>query len=310
MDDDEILRLYLTGRLDEVQVDQVEHRLMTEDELFELCEAVEADLLAACARGELAVAERERVLSRLASSPRGRARLALAKGLAAIADGRSETQPLAPRPVVVPIEARYASKRRRDVQWAAALAASVLLAFLGAWLIVERMHTRDAVTRMTEKVPVVTTPTSTRPPRIERGQVPPGDQPGEATPGEEPSAPREEPKVPAAPTQLATAVFQLSLAMVRGEGELQQFQLPEGTGRVEFQIDVSRETSASFGAVLSSRGLEVWKEDGLKPDADATLTLAMPADILEQGRYELAVEGFTPEGDQDFREAQEFEILR
>ncbi len=83
--DDELLRSYLLGELPEEEADRLEQRLLAEDELFELSEAVEADLLAACARGELAPAERERVQQRLASSPRGRERLALAHALNTLA---------------------------------------------------------------------------------------------------------------------------------------------------------------------------------------------------------------------------------
>ena len=52
--DDELLRSYLLGTLPEREADHLEGRLLAEDELFELSEAIEADLLAACDRGELA----------------------------------------------------------------------------------------------------------------------------------------------------------------------------------------------------------------------------------------------------------------
>src|ERR1700710_2428723 len=79
--DDELLRGYLLGELPEEEAERLERRLLAEDDLFELSEALEADLLAACARGELDATERERVLRRLASSPSGRERLALARAL-------------------------------------------------------------------------------------------------------------------------------------------------------------------------------------------------------------------------------------
>src|SRR5436305_12604155 len=79
--DDELLRGYLLGELPEEQAEGLERRLLAEDDLFELSEALEADLLAACARGELSVEERERVLRRLASFPSGRERLAPARAL-------------------------------------------------------------------------------------------------------------------------------------------------------------------------------------------------------------------------------------
>src|SRR4051795_5122885 len=75
--DDELLRSYLLGELTAEEEDAVEGRLLREDELFELSEAIEADLLAEFAQGGLTPAERERVLQRLASSPQGQERLRL-----------------------------------------------------------------------------------------------------------------------------------------------------------------------------------------------------------------------------------------
>src|SRR5919202_647127 len=82
--DDELLRSYLLGELTEDEADALERRLLAEDDLFELSEAIEADLLAEYAQGGLAPAERERV-QRLASSPQGRERLALARSLSSLA---------------------------------------------------------------------------------------------------------------------------------------------------------------------------------------------------------------------------------
>src|SRR5215211_3520558 len=88
MKDDEILRRYLLGGLEEEQADDLERRLLEDGELFELAEAVEGDLLAAAARGDLPPAERGHVLRRLAASPEGRTRLALARGLTSLGRAR------------------------------------------------------------------------------------------------------------------------------------------------------------------------------------------------------------------------------
>ena len=72
--DDELLRSYLLGELPEPEADRLEQRLLAEDDLFDLLEGLEAELLAAGSRGELAPAERERVFRRLAFSPQGRER--------------------------------------------------------------------------------------------------------------------------------------------------------------------------------------------------------------------------------------------
>src|SRR5436305_4697989 len=100
--DDELLRSYLLGKLPEEAADALERRLLTEDDLFELSEAIEADLLAEHAQGRLAPAERERVQRRLASSPQGRERLKLARSLSILAGGD-------PEPSVLPFVRRAAT---------------------------------------------------------------------------------------------------------------------------------------------------------------------------------------------------------
>lgn len=127
MKEAELLRLYLLGRLSGEESDTLERRLLAESELFELAEAVEGDLLAACARGELSPVEREEVLRRLAASPSGQARLALARDLATLAR-QEERRPAA----VLPF--RRPANLDRPVFRAAALAASLTLVVGGLWL--------------------------------------------------------------------------------------------------------------------------------------------------------------------------------
>jgi hypothetical protein len=77
------LRHYLLGELAPPDVEAIENRLFEDDELFELAEAIEAELLDAEARGELAPAP-ESPLSKLGHSAWGRRRRDFSGALAAI----------------------------------------------------------------------------------------------------------------------------------------------------------------------------------------------------------------------------------
>jgi hypothetical protein len=121
--EDELLRRYLLEELPQEEADELDRRLLVDDELFVLAEAVEADLLAAAARGELAPAERERVLKRLASSPQGRERLALAWALNRAADEEHRKADV----VQFPLPTRRSWK---PALWTA-MAASLLAAVIG-----------------------------------------------------------------------------------------------------------------------------------------------------------------------------------
>src|ERR1700710_1930665 len=81
LQDDELLRSYLLGKLPDEDADTLERRLLAEDDLFDLAEAVEMDLLASFDRGAFTPEEREEVLRKLAATPRGRERLAFARSL-------------------------------------------------------------------------------------------------------------------------------------------------------------------------------------------------------------------------------------
>jgi hypothetical protein len=107
--DTDVLRRYLLGEVAGEQEDRIEQRLLADDAFFELAEAVEGDLLDACARGELTSEERQRALKRLASSRAGHARLMLVEGLIAQADGLSDTQPLQVPPAPLRFRRRFAS---------------------------------------------------------------------------------------------------------------------------------------------------------------------------------------------------------
>ncbi|HEX2224702.1 MAG TPA: hypothetical protein VHN15_10900 [Thermoanaerobaculia bacterium] len=130
--DENLLRRYLLDQLGEDEKEQVEQRLLADDDLFEAAEAVEGDLLHAYVRGELTAAERQSIDRRLAASPRGKARLDLARGMSHWAD----SQPLPAPRAAVRDGGQVTPFRRRLTQPLAgfALAASLLLAAaLGVW---------------------------------------------------------------------------------------------------------------------------------------------------------------------------------
>lgn len=134
MKDHEILRRFLLGDLDAEQADELEQRLLQEEDLFDLAEAVEADLLDAAARGALSSAERGRVLRRLAASPEGRARLALARGLISIGHRTKAS-------------AEVLAFQLLERPWlrAAAVAASLLVVPAGLWLGMQTLEPGRAV---------------------------------------------------------------------------------------------------------------------------------------------------------------------
>jgi hypothetical protein len=282
--DDELLRSYLLGALPEEEEDRLEQRLLAEDELFELSEAVEADLLAACDRGELAPAERERVEQRLASSPRGRERLALAHALNTLA-GSSE-RAAAP---VVPFPRRAATPVRPAFRWAALAAALVAAAGL-SWFVMERPHGGEAPPWVAQEHPAPASPRAAEAPR------------GAPVPAETKPEP-------------VKAVFQLALMSLRGTEAAQKLRVRTGTDIVELQIGVEgMEDLKSFHLTLRNRQAEtIWEKGGLEPvnlDGVRALVVDLPAERLPAGTYEIQARGLTHGGEPEELSPLAVEVVR
>jgi len=282
MNDDEILKQYLLGALEEEQADELERRLLRESDLFELAEAVEGDLLMAAARGDLSPAERGRVLRRLASSPEGRARYALVRKLAA--ERREE----------VPTEVLVFRLLSRPVFRAAAVAASLAFVAGGLWLATQTAMPGGGHMIANGLPPAP--PTEPRP----APQTPPADQIAEQPPAPTPPASPEKSVQP----EPATWVLQLALSTLRGPGdgdEIRPRVMPPGTRRVEIRLPLlPGEPSTSFAAILrnASTGDEIRRAERLAAqdaDGEKMVVLSLPAADLAPGNYEIELRG---EGDE------------
>ncbi|HSF43037.1 MAG TPA: hypothetical protein VLT87_24765 [Thermoanaerobaculia bacterium] len=306
MRDDELLRRFLLGELAEDEVERLERRLLQEDALFELCEAIEGDLFAASVRGELTPAENERVLTHLAASPGGRARLALARELVEAAK---------PDPVLL----RFRRAVKALPPWAgpfAAVAASLLLT-VGIYRSIPPAPDEDEVEIVHEIVqprdPVVV-PVEPPPPP----PAPSEEKVAESTAPPQPAPATERPPVPEPAPRLTTAVFQLALAGRRSAEpaeELPRFAVPKGTGEIDIQLDLGGEEREflTFNALVTNpEAGEVWRGQGLEPqslDWGTALILKIPAESLPDGRYTMKVQGLKAEGEAETIGVQEFEIV-
>ncbi len=129
MSDDDLLKRYLLGDLPGDEEEALERRLLAEDGLFELAEALEAEVLEEYARGGLTPAQNARLARFLRASPEGRVRLAVVRGLA-----QSPMSARNPAPVNVLPFARPVRTVPSRLQAAAAIAAMLLLALGAGWL--------------------------------------------------------------------------------------------------------------------------------------------------------------------------------
>lgn len=303
--DDQLLRSYLLGELPEEEAERIEQRLMEDDESFLLCEAIEADLLAALDRGELNPTEKERVLERLAASSQGRQRLALARFLNTAAD-----RPSGPWAIPWVFVRRAFGFLRPGMRWAT-MAAAVLLVTTGVWL---ALRNGDPAPQITQRI--------SPPPPLADPQKPVSPPTGAPIPQGPPKGERlvrkDEPLPPPRvdrpePTKV---VLTLSLVRLRGGAEdLAEVRIPPGTDLVEIQIDLGGlEDFESFHADVRNQGTgeTVWERGQLEPrqfEWGKALILEVPAQDLTSGRYEVAVTGRTKDLTEEL-EPEEFEVVR
>ncbi|MFL6193784.1 MAG: hypothetical protein ACJ75H_06405 [Thermoanaerobaculia bacterium] len=264
--DDELLRSYLLGQLPEDEADRLEQRLLLDDELFLLSEAIEAELLAAADRDELAPAERERVLRRLASSPQGLERLAFARSLNQAANP-------APASVVVPFPQRRTPPAFR---WAALAAALVAAAGL-SWYVVSSQPGGDSPPVVVQERPALA---DARP--VTKPVAPPP-----------PSSPE---TVQAEPSRV---VFQLALVSLRGSEAAETLRIPAGSELVELQLfGDDLESFQTFSVtVRDESGAAIWEKSGVrakKRELGPAVVVEVPADRLPAGTYEIQTRGVAP----------------
>jgi hypothetical protein len=318
--DSELLRRFLLGELNAVEAEALEERLLREDELFDLAEAIEGDLLAATySRSELSPVERGRVLRRLAASPRGQARLALARDLTRLARQPEPAEgtlvPFPPRPLAVRI---------------AAMAAGLVLLIGGLWL--SRQTAVPEKGRLArQEAPVVrTTPPRTSSPSVPGAQAPhrPEDQTAHVERG--PASPATEepaitpPPTAAAPDQVAEehtilpAVIQLAyISGTRGAGGSSEvYRISAEAQKIEIQLPISEEDQeefTSFKVTLTQAKREILSTDDAPVDMienSPFVILSTQASELQDGRYEIELRGVSPEGDSELIGERQIEIRR
>src|SRR5579872_3336943 len=306
--DEELVRSYLLGELPEAEAERTEGRLLAEDELFELAEAVEGDLLAAADRGELTPEEKARVEQRLAASPGGRERRALARLLNQAANRAArpspQTQDPTPAAQVVPFRRRSRVSSSPVVRWTA-LAAGLAAAAGLSWYALERPHGGESAPLIAHERPAPAHPVPSRnePP----APVPPPEPATgtTGTAGEERQIAKREP---------AKVLLQLALMTTRGAGSVRRLDLPRGTEIVELQIGTEgMEDFKSFDVAVKHAAQTVWERRGIEPrtlSGVPSLVAELPAGRLPSGKCEIRVQGLTPGREPEDLSSLEVEVTR
>jgi hypothetical protein len=268
MSDDELVRRYLLGDLPGDEQEALVARLLAEDDLFELAEAMEAEVLDDYARGDLNPGQRKRVDRYLKASEEGRLRLAVVRGVAVAPEPVGRILPIRP---VLPT----ADKLR-------ALAAMLVIA-VGALLLA-----RVTPTPIQEKHPG------------DAGLVAENTPPPAPTPVPQPPPPPIVFVATIALSNLRGAAQIPSFDISSGRTDIFELRLtlPAGDeGYPSYQVVLN-----------DAAEQEVATKKDLHADPSRQLALRMDADQLPAGRYSLTVQGVTPQGEVEDLAYPEFEV--
>jgi len=312
---------FILGELPEVERAEFEERALYDEAFFTELSAVEADLVDAWVRGELSAERAWRLGEILGASPGGQARLHFATSLAAWLHSREREIPGKIHPF------RLARARRRPAWWghraltAVALAASLLLAVLGAWLLVDRRElarqlTAERETAATLEAEIEATReqiAAARQNTLEGGEqtaselaalVAEAESLREALTRARQAGPPEPPSTPEGRARTAVPFLLTFAATVRGLEEPHHLLLGPEVQTVELTVDLGDDHGySSYRAALrTARGDELWSRGDLAETTTAwgrVVKLEIPASSLTGGDYELILLGRGEEGSEE-----------
>lgn len=320
------IRRYLLGELPEQEREQVEQRLMTEDDLYQRLLLAEDDLIDEYVSGALSEHDREKFSRRLLRVPELRqdVRSTMALRKHALETGSQAAARDSPAPQLLSLFDRLRKFFMRPaigVAFAAALLAAVGLA---AWLAVQNSRLRQEVARLQARQTPLPAPRpelqeelaaerlrneqlsvelrrqqellaeETRKLQQAQGQQRPAP------------APKPDPRSGVSPV----FAFTLGAGAVRESGELKKISVPPGARDVRIRLDLAANDYHRYRAVLQTvEGREVFSSQALRASR-TFVQFNIPAARLSPGDYRVRLSGVNSSGEGDEIDSYYFRVLK
>jgi hypothetical protein len=306
-----LLRNYLLGELSEQEQEQVERRLLSEDDFYEELLMAEDELIDDFVGDHLGPPDKSKFSQRFLTVPELQQDVRFARVLRkhaaeSIARGASEVRVEHAKPVRL---SPFAAFFRRPVVGFALAAALLLAVGVGVLMTAENRRLRTQVEQLrTPQTPQPTPPdelqaqlTSERQrteqlaAELQREQ----EQRADAERRLEVAKLRQSPTPPRAEkprSALATIVLTLTPGMVRDEeGGQKKISVPSGTGRVRVQLDLADDDYRSYRAVLKTvEGRVLFTEPNLRArvvGGRRIVSVNIPAQRLTPNDYRISLSG-------------------
>jgi hypothetical protein len=325
IEDEKLLRLYLLGELPTDEQQQLEERLLTDDDYFQQLVIQEDELVDDYVSDNLSSHEREKFNQHFLSTPERQQQLRFATMLRRHVSSHT-AQAASPA---------AASRERQKVSWANSLAAFlglqnpalglslatalVLTVIAGSWLALKVWRLQSELAQTQAARPSTPTPTPTNADPDAQQQLARQRETNQQLSEELKQAKNErnsleqkvaslqeqyrrEPEIAAAPSKPRTAVFPIFLTSggIRSDGESTRIDLGRDVGIVRATLDLPGNDYKKYQAVLQTvEGRKLWTSPRLQARAankGRIVILNIPARFLKRDDYQIKLSGVKAEG--------------
>ena len=320
LSEEKIVR-YLLGELSEEEQVKIEDRAFADQKVLQEILAVEQDLVDDYVCGDLPEGKRRNFETHFLASGERRKKVAFARALAAVVNERSASQedraamtvPLAPS-----WRTRLTAIFTRPLTAYSFAAASLVLFVVGSWLVVDRIRLRSELTQLRSKQDsqlaqrqqlereLANERLKNEELLANRGTSAPQTPSPETVPGS---------SHPPEPTSPIIATLVLLPGMSRGSASVPQVSVAKDASLLRLQIGVDPQESYERYRVelRNEKGQRVLAQGNLAAHVrhnGRNITLSIPIEVLENGRYEVALKGIAKIGETEDVGFYYFDVLK
>ncbi len=315
--DDKNLRGYLLGALPSDETERLDELSVVDDDFAARLDAVENDLVDAYVRGELSGDTLEKFQTRYLSSLKRREKVKFAESLCSWADGASPTASRAP---ATPVSNRTAgslwSALLPSPRWAFAGALAMLL--VTTFLLVDNLALRRQTSQAVADRTLLQQREHDLQARLDQEHALDASTANELEQVRKSLAQLQQNSAAThagsvlSSLPVSVAAFMLA-PQVRGAAQMADLTLPKGTTRVDLGLELESNDFPQYRVTLKSLKTDqtVWQGDGLKAHTkgqESTLSVRVPANILQHEAYLLEVAGTRPHAEAEFVSSYVFRV--
>lgn len=293
--DDEVLKAYLFGDLASDETERLDELSIVDDDFAARLDSVETDLVDAYVRGELSGNTLDKFQKVYLSSAQRRQRVAFAESLRHHIPQRGGR--------LVPAKPMRSSWLDLFRLPRLALAGGLAMLLVVGFLLFENLHLRENPNQTAVNHPA--------PQQSDTGRAP-SAKPAVPAPQENTSTANNlAPHLPPVPVSVVAFVL---APLMRGAAQIPRLELAQETTRVDFRLDLETNDFPRYRVTLKNLKADrvLWQSVDLAPvtkSDSSTLSVRVPAKLLQQGMYQLDLTGAPANGEAGFAGSYVFRIV-